>query len=155
MPLSVRRIDRSHAASLDAAIAVLDTYVADPIGLGRPMDAATSARLRRDLAEHPTCEIFLAERDGAAVGAVFCFRGYSTFAGAPLVNVHDLAVVPAARGTGVGTALLAAVEEFTRSIGGCKVTLEVSVENPRAEALYRRLGYGDPGAPNKFLAKKV
>ncbi len=155
MPLSVRRIDRSHAASLDAAIAVLDTYVADPIGLGRPMDAATSARLRRDLAEHPTCEIFLAERDGAAVGAVFCFRGYSTFAGAPLVNVHDLAVVPAARGTGVGTALLAAVEEFTRSIGGCKVTLEVSVENPRAEALYRRLGYGDPGTPNRFLAKRV
>ena len=155
MPLSVCRIDRSHAASLDAAIAVLDTYVADAIGLGRPLDDATAASLRRDLPAHPACEIFLAELDGVAVGAAFCFRGYSTFAGAPLLNVHDLAVVPAARGTGVGTALLGAVEAFTRSIGGVKVTLEVSVENPRAEALYRKLGYGDPGAPNRFLAKRL
>jgi len=41
-----------------------------------------------------------------------CFRGFSTFAAAPLINVHDLAVVPGFRGQGIGRRLLEAVEMY-------------------------------------------
>ena len=52
-----------------------------------------------------------------------------------------LAVREDARGTGVGTALLEAVEERARTCGKASVILEVVDTNPRAAALYRRQGY--------------
>jgi ribosomal protein S18 acetylase RimI-like enzyme len=55
--------------------------------------------------------------------------------------MDGLAVVPGARGRGVGTALLAAIAEEARARGFREVRLDVVEENPRARALYERLGY--------------
>jgi ribosomal protein S18 acetylase RimI-like enzyme len=96
------------------------------------------------------------------VGAAVCFIGFSTFAARPLLNLHDLAVVPELRGRGIGRALLRAVEERARALGCCKLTLEVVQENTQARALYERFGFAD-GAPGPgggggatyFLAKKL
>jgi ribosomal protein S18 acetylase RimI-like enzyme len=76
-----------------------------------------------------------------AIGIAVCFIGFSTFAARPLINVHDLAVLPAYRRCGAGRMLLAAVERKARTLGCCKVTLEVLENNRRAMKVYRAAGY--------------
>ncbi|MCA8995012.1 MAG: GNAT family N-acetyltransferase [Planctomycetaceae bacterium] len=88
------------------------------------------------------------------VGVAVCFLGYSTFAARPLVNIHDLVIAAEHRGRGVGSQLIRAVEAHARVEGSCKVTLEVRASNDRAESLYRRMGYRDPGSePTRFLER--
>lgn len=60
----------------------------------------------------------------------------------PGVLVLDgLCVAPEQRGRGIGTALLDAAGELARGRGLRAVGLSVVDTNPRAEALYRRLGF--------------
>ena len=60
----------------------------------------------------------------------------------PAVFLLDgIAVAPQARGLGIGTALLEAVEDRARSRGVARVRLDVVDTNPRARALYERQGY--------------
>lgn len=55
--------------------------------------------------------------------------------------MDGLVVAPAARGRGVGTALLDAVAAEARARGFREVRLDVVDENPRARALYERHGF--------------
>lgn len=55
--------------------------------------------------------------------------------------VDGIAVKPAAQGCGVGSRLLAEVAEIAREDGFAWVRLDVVDTNPRAQQLYRRLGY--------------
>ena len=128
----------------DAAdvVALLDAYARDPMGGGTPLVEGVKARLAGDLAANAQAFSLLARLDDRAVGLANCFMGYSTFAAAQLVNIHDLAVLPEARGAGVGKALLQAVEAEALKRGACKITLEVLSGNP-ARRLYAREGYGD------------
>ena len=134
-----------YADQRDAAdvVALLDEYARDPMGGGAPLSAEARARVVPGLAATPGAFSLIARFDGEAVGLANCFTGYSTFAAAPLVNVHDMAVVAAHRGHGIGKALLGAVEAEARRRGACKVTLEVLSGNARARALYVALGYND------------
>jgi GNAT superfamily N-acetyltransferase len=128
----------------DAAdvVALLDAYARDPMGGGTPLAEDVKQRLPVDLAANPHAFSLLARAGGTAVGLANCFIGYSTFAAAPLVNIHDLAVLPETRGKGVGKALLQAIEAEALKRGACKVTLEVLSGNP-ARHLYAACGYGD------------
>jgi ribosomal protein S18 acetylase RimI-like enzyme len=79
----------------------------------------------------------VARKDGAPVGfARYHPRGV---AGAPYLA--SVAVAEEARGTGVGSALLAAGEERFRSEGARWMFLCVSSFNALARALYERHGY--------------
>lgn len=133
-----------YADPRDAAdvVVLLDGYARDPMGGGTPLSDAVKARLIGDLAANPHAFSLLARLDDEAVGLANCFVGYSTFAAAPLVNIHDLAVLQSHRGAGIGRALLAAVEAEALKRGACKVTLEVLSGNP-ARHLYEACGYGD------------
>nr|WP_234031928.1 GNAT family N-acetyltransferase [Porphyrobacter sp. SLTP] len=134
-----------YADPRDAAdvVALLDAYARDPMGGGAPLREEVKARLTGDLAANSHAFSMLARIDGEAVGLANCFMGYSTFAAAPLVNIHDFAVLPGHRGTGIGKALLAAIEAEALKRGACKVTLEVLSGNHPAKALYAAQGYGD------------
>jgi len=82
----------------------------------------------------------VAETSGAVAGYVFIAAGYNTDLAARAMWLHDLYVMPAARGHGVGRALMAAVAaEAVRT--GC-VSMEWGVHTANAGALefYRRLG---------------
>jgi ribosomal protein S18 acetylase RimI-like enzyme len=134
-----------YADTRDAAdlVALLDDYARDPMGGGAQLSAGARERIVPGLAATPGAFSLIARVDGEAVGIANCFSAYSTFAAAPLVNVHDIAVASAHRGRGIGKALLQAVEAEARARGACKVTLEVLSGNERAKALYVALGYGD------------
>jgi ribosomal protein S18 acetylase RimI-like enzyme len=83
----------------------------------------------------------LAYVEDQAVGIATCFRGFSTFAARPLVNIHDLAVLPEFRGYGIGCLLLAEVARKAAELGCCKVTLEVQENNTKAGRLYEDAGF--------------
>jgi ribosomal protein S18 acetylase RimI-like enzyme len=58
-----------------------------------------------------------------------------------VLRLEMIAVSPAARGLGVGTALVESVCELAQALGYRMVVLEVVNTNPRAKALYERLGF--------------
>jgi len=154
------------AADLDdpfhrrALVAVLDSYARDPMGGGTTLSPDVSETLADRLQAHPTTRAFLAFDGDEPVGLAICFLGFSTFAARPLLNIHDLAVLPERRGQGIGRALLGAVEEAARSEGCCKLTLEVLDSNDRARGLYTSFGFDDYAlqgsvSPTRFLTKSL
>jgi len=60
---------------------------------------------------------------------------------AELHYVAHIGVVPDHRGRGIGQRLVAHLLDTGRREGRAVAALDVSVENPRAEALYRRMGF--------------
>jgi ribosomal protein S18 acetylase RimI-like enzyme len=141
-------------------VAMIDTYAADVMGGGERLAAGVRERLAEGLRRHPTTLAWLAYRGSEPVGVAVAFVGFSTFAALPLVNVHDLAVVPSVRGLGIGRRLLEAVEAKAADLGCCKVTLEVLEGNASARALYERLGfrqvrYADGAGGALFYAKPL
>lgn len=126
---------QQHVRELTAA------YALDPMGNGGPLPAEVLARLISGLQSHPTTLIFLAYDHGRPVGLATCFRGFSTFAARPLINISDFAVLPEYRGRGFGRRLLATVEHKARQLDCCRVTLEVQENNATARRIYERAGF--------------
>ncbi|MCB2048408.1 MAG: GNAT family N-acetyltransferase [Novosphingobium sp.] len=142
---SLTIVRANYGDSRDAAdvVAVLDSYARDPMGGAEPLSEEVRSRLIDGLAAAPGAFSLIARLDDKAVGIANCFTGFSTFAARPLVNIHDIAVLPGLRGKGIGRALLSAVDDAAREIGACKVTLEVLSGNERAKGLYASHGFGD------------
>lgn len=155
----IREVDFAQPGDAAGVVAVLDSYAADPTGDGRPLAPDVRERLIPLLRDHPTALALLASADGEPVGLAICFFGLSTFRARPLLNIHDLAIIPEYRGRGVGRALLAEVEKRAVRRGCCKLTLEVQEDNAPARALYQSFGFGDfradNSAPTRFLSKPL
>jgi GNAT superfamily N-acetyltransferase len=132
-----------------AVLDLTDAYARDPMGGGQPLSAEVREALVAGLRRHPTTLVLLAYAEGQAVGMATCFLGFSTFSARPLINIHDLVVLPGQRGRGIGRDLLRAVEAKGRSLGCCKLTLEVFEQNHRARKLYAAAGF----APASYTAE--
>jgi mycothiol synthase len=94
------------------------------------------------LLRHPDADpslCLLAFRDGEAVGFAFCLleRRRGQLEG----WVHDLGVAPAARGIGLGRALLWQGILAMREQGAARVLLGMDAANDRARRLYQRTGF--------------
>jgi GNAT superfamily N-acetyltransferase len=125
-------------------------YAREPLARGSSLPQDVLDRLPEFLRSFPTAHVFLAQLPNTAdsdllafVGVAVCVRSISTFAAAPAMNVHDIAVRPGHRGMGIGKALLAEVERAARTLGCCKMTLEVHRENVGAIQTYRAFGFAD------------
>src|SRR2546425_11954923 len=82
----------------------------------------------------------VAELDGAVVGYAFFSAGYNTDVAARSIVLHDLFVTAAARGRGVGSALMAAVAAGTGRAGRVSLEWGGHAANAGALEVYRRLG---------------
>ena len=127
-----------HGAGL---VRILDEYARLPHIAGRGLPEDVRENLVDRLQATSGKQILLAVDGERVVGVAVCFEGFSTFAGQPLLNIHDLAVTTDCRGQGVGTLLLEAVSDRARELGCCRVTLEVDTDNPGAKKLYERSGF--------------
>lgn len=113
------------------------------------VDTVEQARARPDADWHEAaarhaagCEsaLFIAERAGEWVGVAGGFA-----AGEGSSTIFTVFVDPAVRGQHILEALLDAVTEWSVSCGRGTLALEVAVQNPRAIAAYRRLGFTGTG----------
>ncbi len=139
----VNYANTSHATAL---VTLLDAYAKDPMGGGSGLSDFARTHLVASLAERPQCFSVLAyvsADDARPVGLVNCVEGFSSFACRPLVNVHDVVVLPDYRGQRIAEKMLLLVDELARLRGACKLTLEVLSGNVGAAKLYRRIGFSN------------
>ena len=125
-------------------------FAAEPVSASPQLDATHFARVADDLARRAGTLVLLAARAESECtdGVLLAFEGYSSFARAPLFNIHDVHVTPSARGRGLGSAMVEALVDLGRVHGHSKITLEVAASNSGAIRLYRRLGFsGLDGLP--------
>ncbi len=145
-PLRICRADYGNALHAKALVGLLDAYALDPMGGGEPLSAFARTNLVSALAARPQAFSVLAFSGAGCelpIGLVNCLEGFSTFACRPLVNVHDVAVLPDYRGQRVAENMMALVEEIARERGACKLTLEVLQGNAGAIKLYQRVGFAN------------
>lgn len=75
-------------------------------------------------------------------GAVVGYISLLTRRTAGNLRIYSVAVAPEARGSGIGQALLDRAAEYARKRKLREITLEVSIANTAALALYRKNGFG-------------
>lgn len=144
-PVTIETINYQDPESCAQLVQLLDNYARDPMGGGKPLADYSKNNLSEKLAGFPGAFSLLARLDGEAIGFANCFPGFSTFACAPLLNIHDIAVEESARGQGVGTRLMVEIVRVATERGCCKITLEVLNGNQPAKLLYQKTGFKPAG----------
>lgn len=127
-----------------------------------PEDLPLIAQLIRDLAEYeklahevrfdvavlgaklfgarPYAEVVIGELDGEPQGFALFFHNFSTFEGRPGIYLEDLFVRPAARGAGLGKALLSHLAALAIERDCARLEWSVLDWNEPAIGFYRKLG---------------
>ena len=88
----------------------------------------------------PAAEVLIAELAGSPVGFALYFTSYSTFLAKPGLYLEDLFVDPAARGHGVGAALMSALARIAVARNYGRFEWSVLDWNRSALDFYARLG---------------
>lgn len=117
-------------------------------------DLVKVRRVLLGLLEHPSYgRVLMAQRGPEIIGYLVLTFGYSLEHGGRDALVDELYVHESARGSGLGTRLLAQAFAICEREGIARVHLEVDNENPRAAALYTRLGF--VGNDRKLLTRPI
>ncbi|MCA9025543.1 MAG: GNAT family N-acetyltransferase, partial [Planctomycetaceae bacterium] len=103
---TIREPDWNDPADCEAVVHLIDAYAQEPIEGAQPLPTSSRERLIDGLRNEPGGLVLLATVDEQPVGIAVCFRGFSTFAAQPLINIHDLAVLSEHRNRGIGSRLL-------------------------------------------------
>ena len=139
--LQIVKADLCNPQHQRAVLQLMNAYSADPMGDAKPLSDFARSNLISGLQAHPTTLVFLAFVGARPCGIATCFRGFSTFAARPLINISDFFVEPIYRGRGIGRLLLEAILEEAKETDCCKLTLEVQQNNTQARAVYSKFGF--------------
>jgi GNAT superfamily N-acetyltransferase len=102
---------------------------------------ATEEKLRATLfSERPAAEVIIASIDGEPMGFALFFHNYSTFLAQRGIYLEDLFVTPAARGKGVGFALLSALARIAMERDCGRLEWSVLDWNQLAIDFYKKIG---------------
>lgn len=103
--------------------------------------AEIRAFLQARLAAADSRLLIARDRQAVAQGFVQLYPLYASLALRSSWLLSDLYVTQAARGQGVGEALMNAARAHAEATGACGLQLETARDNHAAQALYERLGY--------------
>jgi len=78
--------------------------------------------------------------DGEAVGFATVYWSWDTLIAARVGIMHDLFVIPPARGTGIADLLIEGCVEECRRHGAAKLGWQTAPDNARARRVYERVG---------------
>ncbi|AYN69279.1 GNAT family N-acetyltransferase [Euzebyella marina] len=89
--------------------------------------------------ERPLFQCFVGESHGEIVGMALVYNRYSTWKG-PVVHLEDLIVTKKMRGSGLGSALLSQVVQYSNDLGVKRISWEVLDWNEPAIKFYESKG---------------
>jgi RimJ/RimL family protein N-acetyltransferase len=141
------RIRAAEPGDAAALVALASAVGAEPEGWlladSRWRSVSEERRYVRSVRKHPDAALLVAEEHGEIVGRLSLARDPHPSS----AHVADLGLMVAAghRRRGIGRALLAAAEEWARSVQVTKLELHVFPHNEPAIALYERCGYEREG----------
>lgn len=153
--IEIFECDYTKPDHLNAIGQLLNAYIADNMGGGSPLNELEQLRLVDGLNQHPTSIVLLAQVDNVFCGLLIAFENFSTFTVSPMLNIHDLVVLPVYRGKGIGRRLLQATIEIGKSRNCSRITLEVRNDNTIAQHLYRDMGFTDPEPPMYYWRRNL
>jgi ribosomal protein S18 acetylase RimI-like enzyme len=86
--------------------------------------------------------IFLVRaNDDELLGFTQLYPSYCSVAMRPILYLYDLFVIPAARRTGIGRALIEHARDAAKDCGAARLTLETQTTNSAGQSLYEALGF--------------
>jgi len=113
------------------------------------------AGLQAILADPSKGRVFVAREGRDVVAMASLLYTVSTAEGGRAAWFEDLVVAPEQRQRGIGEALLKHVVAEARKEGVLRLTLLTDMQNERAQAMYRRVGFvGSPMKPMRLKLKK-
>lgn len=133
-------ISRAGPADLDTLAVLFDAYrqfYQQPSDVPRARDWLRS-RLRVG-----ESVVMLARRGDEIAGFVQLYPMFSSVRTAKTWILNDLYVSPPARRNGVAHALLDAAADFAKADGAAGISLETTIDNAPARALYRKAGWDE------------
>lgn len=136
-------------------LALLQGYIADPMGEGDPLTKEQKETIWQDLGAMPQARLFFAEEEGLRVGYLLAFELYSTFLGGRSYNIHDFFIHRDYRGRGLGGQMMDRFKDWAVDRNACKITLEVREDNIPAQELYHSRGFGPSSPPMRFYGFKT
>ena len=117
-------------------------------------DAAKQKRALEAILANPTIgKLFVAREGKRVVAMANLLYTVSTAEGGKAAWFEDLVVHPDERKRGIGEALLKHVVAQARADGVLRITLLTDMQNERAQAMYRRVGF--VGSPMKPMRLKI
>lgn len=141
MTIEIRLANYNDEADGKLVVELLNAYAQDPMGGGEALAETTQQNLATSLAKIAHAFSVLAFVDGQPAGLINCFEGFSTFKCKPIINIHDVTVLPDFRGQGLSLKMMDKVEDIARERGACKMTLEVLEGNKVAQGSYLKFGF--------------
>ncbi|NOY95451.1 MAG: GNAT family N-acetyltransferase [Chlorobi bacterium] len=147
------QVDLGDQVHCEKLIYLLDAYMKDKMGNGKPMEQGLSVKILDGLKKYNAYLGFFVLYDGQYAALANCNLNFSTFKASPLINIHDLIVLPEFRGKGIGKFLLESLSNYARGKGYCRINLEVRVDNVQAQALYKKVGFTECSPPMQFWEK--
>ncbi|OGS24777.1 MAG: hypothetical protein A2314_05320, partial [Elusimicrobia bacterium RIFOXYB2_FULL_50_12] len=106
--------NREHCS---AFVRLIDEYMRGDSGEGRPLSSEIKKRLVAGISRHKYASVYFAVTGSKIAGLAVCFKGYSTFSAAPLLNIHDLIVTKKYRRKGAASALIKHIESQAIAAG--------------------------------------
>lgn len=131
-------IRRATPADLDAVAPLFDAYRGF---YGQPSDPGRARDWLAERMARGESVVLLGERGGRIAGFAQLYPMFSSVRTARTWILNDLYVAEDARRGGVARALLDAAASFARSEGAAGISLETTVDNAAARALYRSAGW--------------
>jgi len=121
-------------------IAALIRELADYEHLAHEVRFDEQVLARNLFGDRPFAEVLIGEVGGQAQGFALFFHNFSTFEGKPGIYLEDLFVRPAARGSGLGKALLKHIAKLAVARECARLEWWVLDWNEPAIGFYRALG---------------
>lgn len=137
----MKRVVEASGADTAHLLHLLDSWQRTPGGGSQALTEEVRDRLTQTLPRQPHLIALLALDGENPVGCAVGFHHLYLFAGQPVANVQFLFVQPEYQRRGIARKLMQSFEDRARTLGCCRLTLEVRTGNVPAKSLYAALEY--------------
>ena len=136
--MTALRIRQAAVADLDDLVPLFNEF---RVFHGKEPDLAGARQFLLERFNHGESVVFMAHVAGVAAGFAQLYPSHSSTAMARVFILNDLYVRDRARRLGVASRLLEVVEDFAWTFGAVRVSLNVTRDNTRGQALYEARGW--------------